>query len=110
MRGHGPHDHPSAWAGREVNKGKSWLPIALYYIINFNVVPTGHVTTGSFAFLSSLFQIGTTPSLLYVYAILLSRTYYFISVGGMRRGLGAGGDRSRGKGGTGIDRGGQKQG
>ena len=40
----------------------------------------------------------------------VSRTYYFIQVGGMRRGLGVEGDCSRGRGGTGVGRGGQRQG
>ena len=39
----------------------------------------------------------------------LSRTYYFIQVGGMRRGLGVEGDCSIDRGGTGVGRGGQRR-
>ena len=39
----------------------------------------------------------------------VSRTYYFMKVGGMRRGLGVEGDCSIGRGGTGIGREGQRQ-
>ncbi len=39
----------------------------------------------------------------------MSRTYYFNEVGGMRRGLGVEGDCSRGRGGTGVGKGGQRQ-
>ena len=40
----------------------------------------------------------------------LSRTYYFMGVDGWRRGLVVEGDCSRGRDGTGVDRGGQRQG
>jgi len=40
----------------------------------------------------------------------MSRTYYFIEVGERRQGLEVGGDCSRGKGGTGVGRIGQRQG
>jgi len=39
----------------------------------------------------------------------MSRTYYFILVGGMRQGLGVEGDCNRGRDGTGVDRRGQRR-